>query len=213
VSSEIRGNIEEALSYYEEGLDLLLHLHDVIHSCVGLALAAGARVSFGDKAAAHRYFDELQRLASQTSNRWALGMLLQFSGFNVQNNYRLYEAAKLSYQGSLLLWREIQRLESGFGIVRGLMGLAEIAAIQGDGRRCGWLLGAADRLTPSSGSHREALDERVAQAYRRLDPATAAMFKTGWPEGRAATLEQAIDEALQESAAPNDASASQHPFA
>ena len=163
-----------------------------------LGILAAARASQGDKEAVRSFLEELQRLLLQTSNGWALGMSLQSAGFNMQYNYHRYEAAKALYQGSLVLWREIQGVESGFSIVRGLMGLAEIAAIQGRGERSGWLFGAADHLTPSSSFYRDALNERVAQTRKQLDAATTATFEAAWAEGQAATLEQAIDKALQE---------------
>jgi tetratricopeptide (TPR) repeat protein len=198
LNSEIQGNLAEALSYAQKSLELFHRIHDVVHSSVMLGILAATRASLGDKEGTRRDFEELQRLPSQTSNRWALGMFLQSAAYNVQYNYQRYEAAKILYQASLVHWREIQRLESGFSIVRGLMGLAELAAIQGHGQRSGWLFGAADHLTPSSGSYREALNERVARSHKQLDAATAATFKAGWTEGLAATLEQAIDRALQE---------------
>src|SRR5262249_22223998 len=83
-----------------------------------------------------------------------------------------------------------------FSIVRALMGLAEIAASQRDGQRGGWLFGAADHLTPSSGSYRDAFNERVAQTRKQLDAATVDGFNAAWTEGQAATLAQARDRAL-----------------
>jgi hypothetical protein len=44
------------------------------------------------------------------------------------------------------LWQDIQRCKNGIGIINGLVGLAEIAAIQGQGERSGWLFGAGDNL-------------------------------------------------------------------
>ncbi len=45
--------------------------------------------------------------------------------------------AKMLYQGVLRLWQDMQRVENGLGIIWGLVGLAEIAAIQGQGARSG----------------------------------------------------------------------------
>jgi predicted ATPase len=198
VIADIEGNIAEALSYYRDSSEFYRRIDDNIHYSVVLALQAGATASAGDREDTRRYFEELSRAAPRTRSGWALGMYLQVNGFNFQNNYRRYEAAKLLYQGSLLLWREIQRFESGFGIVLSLVGMAEIAAIQGKIERCGWLFGAADRLTPSSGSYRDTLNEHLVVIRRKLDTANAATFEAAWAEGQAATLEQAIDEALQE---------------
>jgi hypothetical protein len=131
-----------------------------------------------------------------------VSMSLQCVGFNTQFNYHRYETAKLLYQGSLSFWRDIQRVENGMGIIRGLVGLAEIAAIQGETEHSGWLFGALDHLTPSSGFYRDNLNERLAQTREQLDGATVAIFEAGRAEGQKATLEQAIQKALHETYLP-----------
>jgi hypothetical protein len=154
--------------------------------------------SLGDGEAAHSFFEEYQQRLRQASNRWMLGMFLLSAGFSLQQNYKLYGTAELLYQGRLSLWRDIQRMENGMGIIRGLIGLAEIAAIQGQAERSGWLFGATDHLTPSSGLYRDTLNERVAQTRENLDATTAITFQAAWAEGQTATLEQTIQKALQE---------------
>jgi hypothetical protein len=147
--------------------------------------------------AARSYFEEIQRLPLQQSNRWMISMSLQSAGFNLQFNYHGYEAAKLLYQGSLSFWQDIQHVENGMGIIRGLVGLAEIAAFQGQTERSGWLFGA-DHLTPSEGFNRDTLNEREAWTREHLDGARAAVFEAGRAEWQTATLEQAIQKALHE---------------
>jgi predicted ATPase len=197
-SSRMRGDPEAALSDIREANRLLLQIHDVIYSALTLAILDGVRVSLGDKAAARDFFEDLWRLLQETSNRRVVGMTMLSSAFNFQYNYRCYEEAKLQYQGSLFLWREIQRIEGGFSIVRALMGLAEIAAIQGDAERAGWLFGAADHLTPAQGSSRDTLDERAARTRAQLDGPGTAAFGAAWTAGGESTIEQAIDRALRE---------------
>lgn len=204
VSSLMRGGPEEALSELREANRLYEQIDDTVYSAVTLAVLTGTRLRLGDKAAANDFFEELRPLLDKTSNPWVVGMTMQSSGFNLQYNYHCYVEAKLLYQGSLLLWREIQRIEGGFSIVRGLMGLAEIAAIQRDVERAGWLFGAADRLTPSEGSYRDTLNARTARTRQQLDGPTTAAFDAAWTAGRTSTLEQAIDRALREDAAMND---------
>jgi hypothetical protein len=125
-------------------------------------------------------------------------MLLLAKGHSLQHNYKLYGDAKMLYQGALHLWQDLQRVEKGVAIIRALAGLAEIAAIRGQGARSGWLFGAADRLAPSAGFDRDALNEQVAQVRGHLDAATMAPFEAAWAEGTTATLEQAIQTALHE---------------
>ena len=196
INSEIQGNYVEAVSYYRECLQCCQQLHDMIYGPTALAVLAGASAALGDKEAARSYFEELQRLPFH--NRWMISMSLQSAGFNLQFNYQRYEAAKLLYQGGLSFWQDIQHVDNGMGIIRGLVGLAEIAAIQGQTERSGWLFGAVDHLAPSSGFYRDTLNERVARTLEHLDAATAAIFEAGRAEGQTATLEQAIQKALPE---------------
>jgi hypothetical protein len=114
------------------------------------------------------------------------------------HSYKLYGNVKMLYQGSLHLWQDMQSVENGIGSVRGLVGLAEISAIQGQVTRSGWLFGVADHLTPSSGFYRDALNEQVTQIRGHLDAATTATFEAAWAQGQTATLEQAIQKVLQE---------------
>src|SRR5262249_26984834 len=134
----------------------------------------------------------------EASNPRIFGVSLISLGLNFQRNCKQHGMAKLLYQGGLSLWQDIQRIENGIPIIRGLIGLAEAAAIQGKGDRSGWLFSAADHLTPSSGFYRDDLNERVSQTREPLDAATKTAFDTGWAEGQTATLEQAVQKALQE---------------
>jgi len=196
INSEIQGNYVEAVFYYRECLQCCQQVHDMIYGPTVLAVLAGASAALGDKEATRSYFEELQRLPFH--NRWMISMSLQSAGFNLQFNYQRYEAAKLLYQGGLSFWQDIQHVDNGMGIIRGLVGLAEIAAIQGQTERSGWLFGAVDHLAPSSGFYRDTLNERVARTLEHLDAATAAIFEAGLSEGQTATLEQAIQKALPE---------------
>ncbi|HEX6556876.1 MAG TPA: hypothetical protein VF026_29205, partial [Ktedonobacteraceae bacterium] len=87
----------------------------------------------------------------------------------------------------------MQRVDNGIGIVRGLAGMAEVAAAQGQAERAGRLFGAADRLLPSASISRDDVDRRVAQARAHLD---ALAFTVGWTAGQAMTEEQAAADAV-----------------
>ncbi len=100
--------------------------------------------------------------------------------------------AKASYREGLRLWHEMQQVEQRLGFVKGLAGLAEIAAAQG---RAGRLFGAASRLLPATSTSREEVHRRSAAARAHLDAAT---FEAGWTAGQTMTGEQAINFALQD---------------
>src|SRR5215471_14470764 len=103
--------------------------------------------------------------------------------------------AQASYRQGLSLWQEMQQVEQRLGIVKGLAGLAEIAAAHGQAERAGRLFGAASRLLPATSSYREEVHRRIAAARARLDAAT---FEVGWTAGQMMTEEQAVTLALQE---------------
>ena len=86
-------------------------------------------------------------------------------------------------------------MDNGLGIVRGLAGLAEVAAAQGQAERAGRLFGAAAGLLPAGSSYREEVNGRSAAARATLDAAT---FEAGLAAGQAMTEEQAMTEALQD---------------
>ena len=103
--------------------------------------------------------------------------------------------AQASYRQGLRLWQEMQQVEQLLAIVKGLVGLAEGAAEEGQAERAGRLFGAAARLLPATSSYREEAIRRSAAARAQLDAAT---FEAGWSAGQAMTEEQAITEALLE---------------
>jgi hypothetical protein len=105
------------------------------------------------------------------------------------------QQAKMLYQQGLHLWQNMQRVDNGIGIVKGLAGLAEVAAAQGQAERAGRLFGAADHLLPATSNYRDDVNRRIATVRDHLD---AASFTTGWTAGQAMTAEQAVTDALQE---------------
>jgi hypothetical protein len=86
-------------------------------------------------------------------------------------------------------------VEHRLGIVKGLAGLAEVAAAQRQAGRAGRLFGASARLFPATSSYREEVNRRSAAARKRVDAAT---FEAGWAAGQAMTQEQAITLAIQD---------------
>jgi hypothetical protein len=195
IGAELGDSRSEAIAYYKESLQRFQQIHDAPYSTLLLCVLAEISARQEDRAASHAYYEAFQRQLQQASNRWTLGALLLSSAYGFQHNYKLYETAKMLYHGGLQLWQDLQRVENGLGVLRGLVGLAEIAALQGHATRSGWLFGAADHLAPASGSYRETLNGQVAQVRGLLDAATTAPFEAAWEQGQTATLEQAIQTA------------------
>jgi hypothetical protein len=104
------------------------------------------------------------------------------------HHYGDEQQAKMLYQQGLHLWQDMQRVDNGLGIVRGLAGMADVAA-QGQAERAGWLFGVADHLLPATSKYRDDLNRRVAEVRAHLD---ATAFTAGWTAGQAMTEEQAV---------------------
>jgi hypothetical protein len=130
----------------------------------------------------------------QAHDRGTLGLFLINTG-ELFHQYGDEHMAQASYREGLRLWRDMQQVEQRLGIVKGLAGLAGIAAAQGQAERAGRLFGAASRLLPSNSSYREEVHRRSAAARAHIDAAT---FEVGWTAGQAMTGEQAVTLALHD---------------
>ena len=195
LEADLRGEHGDARRYAQEGVRFYEDHHDVLYGCIALAGFVSIMRKQGDREQARALLDKFHSLLAQARNRWLLGMFLISAAFNVQRNYRQYEFAEILYQGGLSVWRDIQCLDDGAGVMRGLIGLAEIAAFHGQEERAGWLFGAADHLSPPSGFFRESLNERVRRGRERLDLTRTGLFEAAWTDGSTATLEQAVRKA------------------
>ena len=107
-------------------------------------------------------------------------------------------AARVLYQEGLTISRALADKRQ---IAYALEGFAAVSAGLCDGLRAACLWGAAARLREEIGlplpiKERPRFDERIATSRAT---AGGAAFDDAWHEGRALTLEQAIDLALQES--------------
>src|SRR5439155_7145373 len=133
-------------------------------------------------------------LLRASQDRGRLGIILISIGDMWLHQYGGEQQAKVLYQQGLHLWQDMQRVDNGLGIVRGLAGMAEVAAAQGQAERAGRLFGVADRLLPSASIYRDEVNRRVAEARAHLD---ATAFTAGWTAGQV-TEEQAVTGALED---------------
>jgi predicted ATPase/DNA-binding SARP family transcriptional activator/DNA-binding CsgD family transcriptional regulator len=108
-----------------------------------------------------------------------------------------YDRARPSYQESLTLCKE---LGDKMIASESLDGLACIAAAEGEAERAARLFGAAEALREAVGHHHMPEDDALREPYMatarsQLDEAS---WEEAWVEGRAMSMEQAIDHALSE---------------
>jgi predicted ATPase/predicted negative regulator of RcsB-dependent stress response len=188
------GDLAMARAHLEESLRLSQEQGDVLHASIVLNALQGLVSTQGDQELVRSLYQQSLPLMQQAHNRGTLG-LFQINMGDFLHQYGEKQQAQASYREGLRLWQDMQQVEQRLGIVKGLAGLAEGAAVQGQAERAGRLFGAASRLLPATSSYREEVNRRSAAARARLDAAT---FEAGWTAGQAMTEEQAITEALQD---------------
>jgi predicted ATPase len=188
------GDLAMARAQLEESVRLFQAQGDVLHASTVLSLLQGMASTQGDQGLARSLHQQSMSLMQQAHDRGTLG-LSQINMGELLQQYGEEHMAQASYREGLRLWQEMQQVEQRLGIVKGLAGLAEIAAAQGQAERAGRLFGAAARLLPATSISREEVHRRSAAARAQLDAAT---FDAGWTAGQAMTEEQAISFALQD---------------
>ena len=152
----------------------------------------------GDYPAARARFEETLAIMRGLGGRRRITNSLDNLG-NVAFEQGDYLAAGALHEESLAIRR---KLDDRMGIASSLEELAGVAASLGRSIRAARIWGAAKRLREEIGSplptnERPRFDRRVAAARSALGDDAA--FDRAWQEGRALTLEQAIELALAES--------------
>jgi predicted ATPase len=189
------GDRATARGYYEESLRLFQEQGDVFGVTLLVSALEAIVLPQGDEETARSLYEQGLPLLRASRDQGRLGMILISIGDGWLHQDGGEQQAKMLYKQGLNLWQDMQRVDDGLAIVRGLAGIAEVAAAQGQAERAGRLFGAADRLLPAASSYRDDLNRRVAQARAHLD---ATAFTAGWTAGQAMTQEQAVTEALQD---------------
>jgi predicted ATPase len=184
-----------ARTHYEESLRLFQEQGDVFGVTLLVSALEAVALPQSDEETARSLYEQGLPLLRASRDRGRLGLLLINIGDFWLHQYGGEQQAKMLYKQGLHLWQDLQGVDNGFGIVRGLAGLAEVAAAQGQAERAGRLFGVADRLLPAASNYREDVNRRVAAVRDHLD---AAAFTAGWTAGQTMTQEQAVTYALQD---------------
>jgi predicted ATPase len=209
IATQQVGQLTEAVEYYQASFQVFQRFRDRWFSSMALGVLIGATVRQGDKETARSLNEQFQQQLSTAGDRPLLGMFLLGRGWSLHHTYRFHAGATMLYVGVLHLWQDLQDAGKNLAVIRALSGLAEIAATEGDLIQSGWLFGAVDHLAPTSGFYRDTLNQQIAYVREHIDDANGASFATAWTEGTTATLEQAVECALQSLA--YDADPSKHP--
>jgi predicted ATPase len=195
MAAYLSGDRATARTHYEESLRLFQEQGDVFGVTLLVSALEAVALPKSEEETARSLDQQLQPLLSASRDRGMLGMLLINIGESWLHQYGDRQQAKMLYKQGLHLWQDMQRVDNGLGIVKALAGLAEMAAAQKEAERAGRLFGIADHLLPSASLYRDDLNRRVAEARAHLD---VAAFTAGWTAGQAMTVEQAVNDALQD---------------
>lgn len=186
----------DAGPFLEESLEIRRGIGGQSQTSFALACLGNAAMARGDLEAAHTYFDESLAMRRPLSDQEDVAYSLTDMG-NLTLKEGQLEAAKNLYRQSLAIWKA-----SGDnpGAAFTLAGLVQAASEEGQAERAAHLLGAVNSLA-------EDVPARWpwymrADYERDLTDTRAALgdeaFAAAWAEGRAMTLDQAVDYALDE---------------
>jgi len=180
---------------YEESLRLFQERGDVFGGTLLVSALEVVVLPQADEETARSLYEQSLPLLRASKDRGRLGMILINVGDIWLHQNGDEQQGKMLYKQGLHLWQDMQRVDNGLGIVKGLAGLAEVAAAQRQAERAGRLFGVADRLLPSASLYRDDLTKRVVEARMHSD---ATAFTVGWTAGQTMTEEQAVTDALQD---------------
>jgi non-specific serine/threonine protein kinase len=192
-----RGNYDDARALQEESLAIQRELGDL--ASVAMVLSNLGEVAYrqGDCVTARARLEEGLAIYRKLGNQWGISLSVDHLGKVASAERDFSQALTLQRQG-LLIRRE---LGNPLGMVWSLEELAYVAAGMGVPDRAARIWGSAERLreeigAPLSTAQRLHYDAQLASARAAMSDHSA--FDSAWHEGRAMTLEQAIDYALDE---------------
>jgi predicted ATPase/class 3 adenylate cyclase/Tfp pilus assembly protein PilF len=193
-----QGSFSSARGLYEESLAIARELGDREGVARVLGNLGNVAKHQGDLLSARALHEESLAIKRELGYRQRIASSLN-SLADLSIDERDFGSAQALYREALVIGRELgERLRIAFS----LEGLAAVVAAQGSSLRAARIWGAAEGLRAEAGSplppkDRPAYDRRVAAARTREDNLA---FDRAWQEGRALTLEQAMELALKETA-------------
>jgi non-specific serine/threonine protein kinase len=188
-----QGQFAAAVKYYEECLAIARELGDQHGQGITLHNLGAAAFSLGELSRAWALLEESLVVRRKLGDRWGIASSLNSLG-EVACAQGDYPAAKERFREGLTISRV---LDDRRMIAYSLQGLAAAAAGLDGSASAACIWAAAERLREEIGwtlPDRFGNDQRIAMARAA---AGEASFDLAWQEGRALTLEQAIDFALE----------------
>jgi len=198
--ARLQGDYSRAHSLYAECLSIFQASGNQTGAAWSLNYQGDVLHDRGDAAAARVLYEQAQAIFRQLGDRWGIAGTQADLG-NLALEQRDYLTALSLYGESLKLFYQ---LEHKRGIARLLECFAAAAAAQFEAERSLRLAGAAAALRKNIGAPLTSAEQAKLESV--LEPPRQALTNTAggtaWLEGWTMPIEQAIDEALAYSAAP-----------
>jgi len=189
----LHGPHSAARSLQEEGVAICRELGDKVLLAPALYYLGASVAAQGDEVMAHSLLEESAALYRNMGDRSNIAVPLGYLAYQALRQGD-YTAARSLFSESLAMARGWHK----WGVAWRLEGFAGLAAKEEEPKRAARLYGAAQVLLDSVGARLDPIDrlgydQYVAIAREQLGDAA---FAQAWAEGRAMTMEQAIDLAL-----------------
>ena len=196
IIAEQQGSKSEARALLEESLSISRELGNKQGIAEALGNLGQVVYEQGDYSSARALLEESLSISRELGNKQGIADSLNDMGLVVRLQGD-YEAASALYEESLSIFRELGDKQ---GIAYSLEGLATLAVAEGQPERAAQMCSAAESLreaisAPLPPKDREEYDRNLTAMRKTL---SEVAFSTAWAAGRAMTLEQAIEFALEE---------------
>ena len=192
-----RGDFAAARTLSEDALAISRELGDRGRIADALSILGNVACDQGNLASARALNEESLAIGRELGDRDGIASNLHNLGIVAYLQDDLASGRALHKEG-LAIRRE---LGDRLGIARALEGLATVVAALGSSLRAARIWGAAERLREEIGSPLPPTERArygQCEAAARTDIGDDATFDRAWQEGRALTLDQAIELALEE---------------
>jgi predicted ATPase/class 3 adenylate cyclase len=184
-----------ARTLLEDNLTGLRELGDKSNTAYTLTWLAFVTWKEGDYSTARALLEESVTIQSELGDKYHIALSLWRLGFMAYGE-RDYSTARSLFAQSLIIWSECGAKS---GVVASLAGLGGVAAGLGQGKRAARLMGAGETLLAAvdyvlDPDERIPYEQGMASARSQLGLKT---FERARKEGRAMSMEQAIEYALE----------------
>jgi predicted ATPase/class 3 adenylate cyclase len=194
-AAQLQGDFEAARAYWEEGLQLMRETGNPFFVAIFIMGAGSLALSQGNYAQARSRLEESERLFYELGDKhMAIGVQSQRA--HIERQLGHYPQALELYRQSILAWQELGHRVS---LAHEFECLAFIARAQSQLQRAACLFGAAEILrehltAPMTANERIEYDQNVSALGAQMHESA---FATAWAEGRAMSVEQAVEFALK----------------